>query len=233
MSARLAILVLALAHSPLAAQKLADSTRPTRRATVTGGMGNSMGWYGVQGERYFAGERLSGFLGLGYTPSTDGSDSGPTFASGVRGFTGGFKHRGFLELSVTQVFVETGAVQDHGRLYGPGLQAGYQFASRGGFTIVASAGVGYAPGVRDGENAFGGLVGLGLGYTWRRGPRSAALPNEVSARTPTCRGTARWVGFLSVMPGNHRRAGADTLATLFTACRGCLDCLPATGGGLI
>jgi hypothetical protein len=79
-----------------------------------------------------------------------------------------------LDLSVTQVFVETDLSEDPGRLFGPGLQAGYQFASRGGFTIVASAGVGYAPGVRDGENAFGGLVGLGLGYTWRRALRTVA-----------------------------------------------------------
>jgi len=171
----LALLVLAVGHPVLAAQERPDSARPERRATLTGGVGNSMGWYGVQAERYFAGERLSGFLGLGYTPSTDGSDSGPTFAAGLRGFTGGFKHRGFLELSVTQVFVETDLYDDPGRLYGPGLQAGYQFASGGGFTIVASAGVGYAPGTRDGETAFGGLVSLGLGYTWRRPPPTVAL----------------------------------------------------------
>jgi hypothetical protein len=172
--AGLALLVLVV-HPVLAAQERADSARPERRATVTGGIGNSMGWYGVQAERYFATERLSGFLGLGYTPSTDGSDSGPTFAAGLRGFTGGFRHRAFLELSLTQVFVETDLYEDPGRLYGPGLQAGYQFVSRGGFTLMASAGVGYSPAVPEGETSFGGLVGVGLGYTWRRGPRSVAL----------------------------------------------------------
>ena len=33
---------------------------------------------------------------------------------------------------------------------------------------MASVGLGYAPGVPEGESAVGGLVGLGLGYTWRR-----------------------------------------------------------------
>src|SRR5689334_22978950 len=46
-----------------------EATDRERIATVTAGIGNTMGWLGVQGERYFAHERLSAFLGLGYTPS--------------------------------------------------------------------------------------------------------------------------------------------------------------------
>jgi hypothetical protein len=128
-----------------------------------------MGWFGVHGEGYFAHERLSGFVGLGYTPSIDpGDPSGPTFALGLRGFTHGFKHRGFLALSVSQLVIETGSVEDSRRFYGPGLEAGYQFVSRGGFTLMASLGLGYAPGVPEGERKYGELLALGLGYTWRR-----------------------------------------------------------------
>jgi hypothetical protein len=129
-----------------------------------------MGWFGLQAERYFAQERLSAFLGAGYTPSIEqGDPSGPTFAAGLRGFTSGIKHRGFLALSVSQLFVETGfSEQPKGRLYGPGLEAGYQFASRGGFTVMAALGVGYASGVPQGQSEFGGMLDLGVGYTWRR-----------------------------------------------------------------
>ena len=62
------------------------------------------------------------------------------------------------------------------RLYGPGLQAGYQFVSRGGFTVMVSLGLGYAPGVPEGESEVGGMGGLGLGYTWRRQSPSRPAP---------------------------------------------------------
>ena len=78
-------------------------------------------------------------------------------------YIAGFKHRGFFEASVNQIF--TGR-----RLYGPGPAAGYRFVSRGGFTLRTSPGPGYAPGVDDGHTKVGGVVNLGLGYTWRRGP---------------------------------------------------------------
>jgi hypothetical protein len=146
-----------------------DVTVSPRTATVTAGIGNTMGWLGIQGERYFARERLSAFLGFGYTPSIDqGDPSGPTFAVGFRGFTTGVKHRGFLALSVSQLLVESGFGGDGRRLYGPGVEAGYQFASRGGFTAMVGAGLGYAPGVPEGESGFASMIELGLGYTWRR-----------------------------------------------------------------
>lgn len=145
-------------------------------ATLTAGVGNAMGWFGVQAERYFAQERLSGFLGAGYTPSLDqGDPSGLTFAAGIRGFTAGVKHRAFLALSVSQIFIESGFTANPRRLYGPGLEVGYQFVSRGGFTLMASLGVGVAPGVPEGESEVGGLLGLGLGYTWRRERTPAAI----------------------------------------------------------
>lgn len=163
--ASLAILLLLI--GPLAL--MGQETDRQRIATVTAGIGNTMGWLGLQGERYFAHERLSAFLGVGYTPSLDQGDaSGATFAAGVRGFTTGVKHRGFFELSVSQLFIENGPTSDRRRLYGPGVEAGYQFASRGGFTAMLGLGVGYAPGVPDGESMFGSMIALGFGYTWRR-----------------------------------------------------------------
>jgi hypothetical protein len=162
-----ALLALLLLVTPLALR--AQETDGERIATVTAGIGNTMGWLGLQGERYFARERLSAFLGLGYTPSLDQGDaSGLTFAAGVRGFTTGVKHRGFLALSVSQLFIENGPGEDRSRLYGPGVEAGYQFASQGGFTAMLGVGVGYAPGMPDGESAIGSMIEVGLGYTWRR-----------------------------------------------------------------
>jgi hypothetical protein len=136
-----------------------------------------MGWFGLQGERYFAGERLSVFLGAGYTPELDpGTSTGPTFALGIRGFTDGLKHRGFLALSLSQLAVEqTFDGTSARRFYGPGLEAGYQFTARGGFTIMAGLGLGYAPGVPEIESKVGGMLELGLGYTWRVARRASAV----------------------------------------------------------
>src|SRR5918993_4832620 len=93
----LTLLVLLLGPLSAAAQDSAATPRiPRRVATLTAGLGNVMGWFGLHGEGYFARERLSGFVGLGYPPSIDpGDPSGLTFAAGLRGFTAGFSHRGF------------------------------------------------------------------------------------------------------------------------------------------
>lgn len=57
-----------------------------------------------------------------------------TFAAGGRAYTSGARHRGYVELSVSQIltvqdgqdFVNGEWVPDAGhRLYGPGLQLGY------------------------------------------------------------------------------------------------------------
>jgi hypothetical protein len=154
--------LLALA-APAAAQ---DAPGP-RSFTVTPGIGNAMGWFGAQAERYFTNDRLSLFVGLGYTPELESGDpSGITFAAGARGYTGGARHRGFLELSVSQIVIELWP--EEGRHYGPGLQAGYQYVAGGGFTLMGSAGVGYAPGIGYAGDGVEPLLGLGVGYTWRR-----------------------------------------------------------------
>jgi hypothetical protein len=166
----MSLLVLSLSPLPAAGQEVGASPPvPPRVASLTAGLGNVMGWLGLHGEGYFARERLSGFVGLGYTSSVDeGDPSGPTFAIGLRGFTAGIKHRGFLALSLSQLAIESGAVENPRRFYGPGLEAGYQYVARGGFTFMASLGLGWAPGVPEGEKEVGEVLALGLGYTWRR-----------------------------------------------------------------
>jgi hypothetical protein len=150
------------------AQTAAPSPIPLPVVTLTGGVGNAMGWFGVQGERYFSQGRLSAFGGLGYTPERDTyAPSGVTVAVGMRGYTAGRKSRGFAELSACQVATLSDPVEPK-RFYGPCAQLGYQFASRGGFTFLVSTGVGYALGTADVGNRAQALVGLGLGYTWRQ-----------------------------------------------------------------
>ena len=162
------VLLLVALPLPLAGQG-SDSPMPRQRiATLTAGTGNALGWFGAQGERYWR-DRYSGFLGLGYTPAIEEDyPSGATFAAGVRGYTGGYRHRGFLELSVSQLVLERSFGDDKHRHYGPGLQGGYQMATGGGFTLMASLGVGWAPGVPEGETEIGLLGGLSFGSTWRR-----------------------------------------------------------------
>lgn len=182
-----ALLVLALS-SPLSAQWDPDrtSTSPfSPQFTVSTGVGQSMGLFGLQGEKYFKSGRLSVFGGLGYNPISDpGGRIGFTFAGGFRGFTPGTKHRGFLELSVSHIWSERNGIPvdspfgpgtwiqgvgSDDKLYGPGLQVGYQFISDAGLTFMASVGKGYPIGRTDRSNGkrFGTLFGLGIGYTWR------------------------------------------------------------------
>ena len=164
------LLVLSLPPLPAVGQEPSASPPVLPRvASLTAGLGNVMGWFGLHGEGYFARERLSGFVGLGYTPEVDeGDPSGPTFAIGLRGFTPGIKHRGFLALSLSQLALESGFVENPRRFYGPGLEAGYHYVARGGFTFLVSLGLGWAPGVPEGTQEVGEVLALGLGYTWRR-----------------------------------------------------------------
>ena len=115
------------------AQPASPAPLGSRKVTAIAGIGNAMGWFGIQGERYFARERFSVFAGLGYTlADVEGDPSGATFAVGARGFTAGLKHRGFLELSISQIAIRAAVFDDGDRYYGPGLQAGYQFVQLDG-----------------------------------------------------------------------------------------------------
>ena len=164
----LPLLVLSALHGQTSSD---ESER--RQVTAVAGVGNDMGWLGVGAEFYFSGGRLSGFGGIGYTPEIDpGDPTGPTFAAGVRAYTLGIKHRGFAELSFSQVAISTRPAFLGGgeRHYGPGIQIGYQYVRAGGFTFMVSGGVGYALGVDESvtSSSVQPLLNLGLGYTWRR-----------------------------------------------------------------
>jgi hypothetical protein len=164
-------LALSLPAATVAQQSSAPPIQPAPRAlTLTAGLGNAMGWFGAQAERYVRDERLGLFAGFGYVPAAQrGAASGPTIAAGVRTYTNGQKHRAFLEASISQIAVELSrCFDDCARAYGPGLQLGYQFVGSAGFSCLASAGVGYAPSIPDGISKVQPLLGLGLGYTWRR-----------------------------------------------------------------
>ena len=164
-----AVIGLVLGLAGVAAAQEPGGFPGERMVTVTAGVGNAMGWFGVQGERYFLDERISIVAGLGYTPHMErGEPDGPTFAAGLRSFTSGVKHRLFLEASASQLVTTSEGALSGGRYYGPGLQFGYQFVSRGGFTLMTSLGLGYALGVPRTLDPWATQVGVGLGYTWRR-----------------------------------------------------------------
>jgi hypothetical protein len=120
---------------------------------------------------YVAKERWSVFAGLGYAAVDEADSSGVAFALGTRVFTLGTRHRWFAEASVSLVAI-AGYRADppipSEKLYGPGLQLGYQFVSRGGFTVLVSTGVGFALGAEPDVSKTAAMGGLGLGYTWRR-----------------------------------------------------------------
>ena len=151
------------------AQHAPDSFPRPRSITLLAGVGNAMGWVGLSGEKYFLQSRVSVFAGLGYTPEMDQGDAtGVAVAGGIRAFTPGVKHRGFLELSLSQVAIQQYCFNACHRLYGPGLQAGYQFVTIGGFTLFVSGGFGFVLDRPPGAKTVTGMGGLGLGYTWRR-----------------------------------------------------------------
>jgi hypothetical protein len=171
--------IAALAMSLIAAPRggaaqAAPSSEPVspRRFAVLAGLGNSFGWLGVQGQAYVARERVSLFAAIGYTPAIDSGDpSGLTVAGGIRGFTHGVRHRGYLELAAVQVVVETSLTTVAGveekRFYGPSVQIGYQYTGRSGFTGQASVGVGYALPAPTTGSRWQPTFGLGIGYTFR------------------------------------------------------------------
>lgn len=161
-----------LAAVPAAAAGQAGPSAP--RATILGGVGNDFGWVGAQGAVHVR-PRLALFAGLGYTPAIDrGDPSGMTGAGGLRGFFGGPRHLKFIELGVTQLVVETSVTPLAGvegrRLYGPGVQAGYQYVSGGGLSVLFSLGLGYVLAEPVTGSRIQAQLGLGLGYTFRAAP---------------------------------------------------------------
>src|SRR5687768_14627344 len=93
-----------IASLSLAAPSTGQEPHPGAPAfSLTGGVGNSLGWLGVQGERHLAEGRFSIFAGVGYAPPFDEPPaiSGTiAVAGGGRAFLGGRKHRLFVEGSI-------------------------------------------------------------------------------------------------------------------------------------
>lgn len=87
-----ALLVLPLEGTAQTSQESSESTAPDRDYTVLAGVGNGLGWFGAQAEKYFASDRVSVFGGLGYTPGDRLDNTGVTGAVGVRGYTDGDHH---------------------------------------------------------------------------------------------------------------------------------------------
>ncbi|MEZ4588903.1 MAG: hypothetical protein R2909_21230 [Gemmatimonadales bacterium] len=146
-----------------------------QQLTALGGIGNSFGWLGAQLERTTRSGRIGGFVGLGYVPEIDDGDpKGLAPAAGVRGYTKGKTHRGFLEAAVAVVALQTGGAPVLGsveskKLYGPTVQAGYRLTTGGGFSLLVSGGVGVAVGASTlvADSSLQPVLGLGLGYAWR------------------------------------------------------------------
>lgn len=168
----LILLALAVA-APIRAQSeaAADEAPSPRRTALLFTLENTLvgdppGWFGGQVELPVAGERLSAFGGLGYTPELPerGDPSGLSFAVGMRGYHSvAVPHRFYFEVSFRQVGTGLGEL-----LHGPALQAGYRYTADEGFTLLVSGGVGYAidedrPRIGD---DFEPLMSLALGYAW-------------------------------------------------------------------
>mgnify|MGYP002642370674 CR=1 FL=1 len=134
---------------------------------ICNGVGGSFGLLGMTVEGYLLEGHLSIFAGAGRWPEQDDGNPGTwAFAGGARGFFGGRRHRGYVQLSVELLeiswtpYAEELNVQ---RYYGPNLMAGYQLITYRGFTVHVGVGWGWSSGREGPVPGFD----LGLGYTLR------------------------------------------------------------------
>jgi hypothetical protein len=181
-SVAIGVLLACVGVSLAAAGDSSPVASASRQVTVLAGFGTSLGGLGAGAEAYFADSRMSAFAGAGYVvPTQDGRGaSGLGLAGGMRMYTGGRRHRAYVEASVSPVAVEVApegsGLEGQNLSYGPGASLGYQFVGVGGATFAASLGVGYAlssaSGVDSGRVQV--LSTMGLGYTWHR--RQATRP---------------------------------------------------------
>jgi hypothetical protein len=171
-----AVLLLVAAMSPVQAEDGGASVDAPPRFTMLLGFGTSIPGLGAGAEVYLAASRVSLFGAGGYMPSSnDGRGaSGFGMAGGVRLFTAGRRHRGFVEASVSPAGVEVAAegsgLKGDGLVYGPGVSLGYQFVGKGGTTVMASGGIAYGISGEVEHQAYP-LVTFALGYTWRAQPK--------------------------------------------------------------
>lgn len=148
---------------------LAEARPSPRRFSLTAGLGNMFGGFGVSLERHLAAERLSVAVGFGGLPETDQNPGTLAGAAAVRAFTAGARHRAFAELSASLIAIGYrdlgfGRYENVRRHYGPGLAAGYHYTAAGGFTVLVAAGAGWAVG----PDRIEPILTLGAGHTFPR-----------------------------------------------------------------
>lgn len=141
------------------------------------GIGNSLGWFGIQAEKYLSDGKYSAFGGFGYYPSDHISTSGGTaFAVGFRIFSEVSNQRYFGEASYSMLAYRGIYFGNDIKYYGPGAQIGYQVIGDGrqsflslvlpeGLTLLASAGLGYADVQELGESNIHFVFGVSVGYS--------------------------------------------------------------------
>lgn len=144
------------------------------QASFLVGFGNAFGWIGGQVAGYVAQGRISGFAGLGVMPNLlNDEGDGVAGAVGIRAFTGGSRHRGMLEISLSALSTTASStwgseVVEDSRSYGPGMAVGYQFIQDDGFTFMLSGGIGYDDeGADPDQSQLRPMVGIGVGYSVR------------------------------------------------------------------
>lgn len=141
--------------------------------TVLGGLGSSYGGFGAQVEYYLGSRRFSFYGGVGYYPGGDDDrcPSGLAGAGGARLYTGGVRHRGFLEVALAPIasnfVIQDDELVDQAIVYGPSVHLGYQLVRDGGFTLQASVGVGYGRWSEYDVSVVAFQLGLGIGHSWR------------------------------------------------------------------
>jgi hypothetical protein len=145
--------------APVSAQ---DSSEPLPPRRVGGmvGAGNTFGGLGGSLEWFAARSRISIVAGFGATRG-----AGVAAAGGLRGHTGGARHRLFVEAAVVALALSDAAgLSDSHPWYGPALSVGYSYTSKGGLAFLAGAGAGRAVSISE----TWPVLNVGLGYTWRR-----------------------------------------------------------------
>lgn len=174
LSAAVGVLLIVVSRVPAEAEDAAQPKDASRRASLVFGYGNSVGGVGAGAEAYVARSRLSLFGAVGYVPSSRGgrAASGVAVAVGARVFTGGRRHRGFAEISVSPAGVEiadegSGLAGEH-IIYGPGFSLGYQFVASSGVTVMVAGGIAYGLTGPDNLHDTYALSAVAVGYTWRR-----------------------------------------------------------------
>lgn len=178
LTALLLAATLAFGAAPGVQAQQGGEREDARQVMLMAGLGNGFGGVGMQAELYVAEERLAVFGGFGYAPSDRHDLGGPAGALGVRGYTAGDHHRGFLDVALTPLMLEDIRVvdrsrgvilQEGGTKYGPGVTAGYQLTTGFGLTAMLSGGLGVAFGLDDviDEGPLAPMLNLGVGYTFR------------------------------------------------------------------